>query len=69
MIGPGTTAQVHLDAFPQQTFTAHYESASPVATSALGSSVKTFTARFILDQNDPHLLPDLGAAIDIDLPQ
>jgi multidrug resistance efflux pump len=67
ILGPGTTAVVHLDAFPQQTFTAHFESASPVATSALGSSVKTFSARFLLDQADPHLLPDLGAALDIRL--
>jgi hypothetical protein len=28
-------------------------------------SVKTFTARFRLDQSDSHLLPDLSAAVDI----
>ena len=38
-------------------------SASPVASSALGSPIKTFTARFRLDKSDPHLLPDLSAAV------
>jgi hypothetical protein len=31
-------------------------------------SVKSFTARFRLDQSDPHLLPDLSAAVDIEAP-
>jgi len=66
---PGAKAIVHLDAFPDIRFTAHYTSASPVATSALGMSVKSFTARFRLDQSDPHLLPDLSAAVDIEPPQ
>jgi len=65
---PGSKAIVHLDAFPEIKFTAHYTSASPVATSALGMSVKSFTARFRLDQSDPHLLPDLSAAVDIEAP-
>jgi len=62
---PGAKAIVHLDAFPDIKFTAHYTSASPVATAPLGMSVKTFTARFRLDQSDSHLLPDLSAAVDI----
>jgi multidrug resistance efflux pump len=66
---PGAKATVHLDAFPDLTFTAHFSSASPVATSPLGISVKTFTARFKLDQTDPRLLPDLSAAVDIEAPQ
>jgi multidrug resistance efflux pump len=65
----GSKAVVHLDAFPEIRFTAHFTSASPVATSPLGMSVKTFTARFRLDQTDPHLLPDLSAAVDIEPPQ
>jgi HlyD family secretion protein len=64
----GAKATVHLDAFPDLTFTAHFDSASPVATSPLGTSLKTFTARFRLDQTDPHLLPDLSAALDIEAP-
>ena len=66
---PGAKAVVHLDAFPELSFTAHFDSASPVATSPLGTSVKTFSARFRLDQSDPRLLPDLSAALDIELPR
>ena len=62
---PGAKAVVHLDAFPDLTFTAHFVSASPVASSGMDSSIRTFAARFILDQRDPHLLPDLSAALDI----
>jgi HlyD family secretion protein len=63
----GARATVHLDAYPALTFTAHFDSASPVAASPVGSPIKAFTARFILEQDDPHLLPDLAAAADIDL--
>ena len=66
---PGATAVVHLDAFPELSFTAHFDSASPVATSPLGTSVKTFAARFRLDQSDPRILPDLSAALDIEAPK
>jgi multidrug resistance efflux pump len=66
---PGARAIVHLDAFPELSFSAHFDSASPVATSPLGASIKTFTARFRLDQVDAHLMPDLSAALDIQVPQ
>jgi multidrug resistance efflux pump len=66
---PGAKAIVHLDAFPELTFTAHFDSASPVATAPMDSPIKTFTARFVLDQSDPHLLPDLSAAVDITVPR
>jgi len=62
---PGSKAIVHLDAYPALEFAAHFDSASPVAASALGSPLKTFAARYILDSRDPHLLPDLTAAADI----
>ena len=61
----GQTASVHLDAYPALEFSAHFDSASPVAASALGSPLKTFAARYVLDSRDPHLLPDLTAAADI----
>jgi multidrug resistance efflux pump len=66
---PGAKAIVHLDAFPDIKFTAHFTSASPVATAPLGMSVKSFTARFRLDQSDSHLLPDLSAAVDVEAPK
>jgi hypothetical protein len=39
-----------------------------VASSALGSPIKNFTGVFKLDQSDPHLLPDLSAAVVIAVP-
>ena len=69
MLVRGAKAIVHLDAFPQLAFTAHFDSASPVASAPMDSPIKTFSARFILDQSDPHLLPDLSAAVDIELPR
>jgi membrane fusion protein (multidrug efflux system) len=64
---PGAKAVVHLDAFPDAKFTAHFDSASPVATAPVGSSIKTFTSLFRLDQGDPRLMPDLSAALDIEV--
>jgi multidrug resistance efflux pump len=66
ILTPGVKAVIHLDAFPDLQFTAHFSSASPVAASALGNPVKSFMARFRLDQSDPRLLPDLSAAVDIE---
>lgn len=67
ILKPGCKAAIHLDAFPDVAFTAHFDSASPVATSAVDTSIKTFSALFILDQTDPRLLPDLSVAADIEL--
>jgi len=65
VLRPGSKAVVHLDAYPGLQFIAHFDSASPVAASALGSPLKTFAARYLLDSKDAHLLPDLTAAADI----
>jgi multidrug resistance efflux pump len=67
VLHPGVVATVRLDAYPSLVLSAHFDSASPVASSALGSPLKTFGARFLFEQTDPHLLPDLSAAADIDL--
>ena len=62
----GAKAVVYLDAYPELALPAHFEFASPVASSALGSPIKTFTAVFKLDKTDPHLMPDLSAAVVLD---
>jgi multidrug resistance efflux pump len=62
---PGATATVFLDAYPDAVFKARFFAASPVATSAIGSPIKNFAARFRLEQEDARLLPDLSAAIII----
>ncbi len=65
---PGSKATVYLDAYPDLSFPAHLETASPVASSALGSPIKTFSAIFKLDRSDPHLMPDLSAAVVVEPP-
>jgi len=65
---PGCKVTVILDAYPDLTFDAHMISTSPVASSGLGSPIKTFTTLFRLDKSDPHLLPDLSAAIVVEQP-
>jgi hypothetical protein len=65
----GATATVHLDAFPDLVFHAHFVSASPAATAAVGTPVKSFSAIFRLDESDSHLMPDLSAAVDIEAPR
>ena len=64
----GARATVYLDAYPDLKLPAHFEFASPVASSALGSPIKTFGAVFKLDQSDPHLMPDLSAAVVLEAP-
>ena len=58
-----TEVSVYLDAYPDIAIPAHFEYSSPVASSALGTPIKTFLAVFAVDRQDPHLLPDLSAAI------
>ena len=60
---PGMPAKVYLDAYPGLEFDAVFLTASPVATTALGSPVKNFRAQFRLAGKDPRLLPDLSAAV------
>ena len=62
----GSRATVYLDAYPELKLPAHFVFASPVAASALGSPIKTFTAVFKLDKTDPHIMPDLSAAVVVE---
>ena len=64
----GGRARVYLDAYPDLVLPAHFEFASPVAASNLGSPIKTFTTIFKLDQTDPRLMPDLSAALVLEPP-
>lgn len=65
VLAPGSRALVRLDAYPELVFPARFLTASPVATADLGSPIKRFTARFLIEKSDPHLLPDLSAAVVI----
>jgi multidrug resistance efflux pump len=62
----GQAATVTLDSYPDKTFSARLAHLSPVATtSTMNQRVRSFVAHFAIDGNDPHLLPDLAAAVDV----
>lgn len=65
ILGPHARAAIRLDAYPDTTFPARFLSASPVATADLGSPIKRFAARFLIEKPDQRLLPDLSAAVII----
>lgn len=60
---PGMRATVYLDAYPDLALPAHFVFASPVASAAFGSPIKSFSAVFKLDKTDSHMMPDLSAAV------
>src|SRR5712664_4943787 len=65
---PGQHAQLHLDAYPGMTLSAVLEELSPLGlTGHFTEVVRYFTARFSVQGTDPRLLPDLSAALDLDL--
>lgn len=62
------TAQVHLDAYPGLAFSARVERIAAVAqTSAFHNKVRIFGVLFLISGSDPKLLPDLSAAVDVEL--
>ncbi len=64
----GQQAQMHLDAYPGMTLPATLEELSPLGhTGQFSEVVRSFTARFSVQGTDPRLLPDLSAALDLDL--
>jgi HlyD family secretion protein len=62
----GQSAQITLNSYPSRKFTGRLEQLSPIGTpSNMSDKVRTFVALFSIDGSDPHLLPDLAAAIDV----
>ena len=63
----GQEVRVTLDSYPSRQFAGRLEQISPIGSpSGLSNKVRTFVAVFSIDGNDPHLLPDLAAAVDVD---
>ena len=59
-------ARITLDSYPTRTFTGRLEQLSPIgAVSRCRTGSASFLAVFSIDGSDPHLMPDLAAAIDI----
>jgi HlyD family secretion protein len=62
----GQAAAITLDSYPSRTFQGRLSLLSRIgATSTMSNRVRTFLAVFSIDGTDPHLMPDLGAAIDV----
>ena len=63
----GQTVRITLDSYPERSFRGQLQQLSPIAsTSAMSSRVRTFLALFSVEGSDPHLLPDLAAAVDLE---
>jgi multidrug resistance efflux pump len=67
-VRPGMQAKMHLDAYPGIELGATLEDVSPLGHNGrFSDAVRVFSARFSVQGTDPRLLPDLSAALDLDL--
>lgn len=65
---PGLPVQVRLDAYPDFLLPGRLERMAAIGlTSGMSSSVRSFAALFSVRGADPRLLPDLSAAVDVEL--
>ena len=64
----GQTARVYLDAYPQLMFAGKLEEMAPIGRDGdFSSKLRTFAVVFSISGNDAKLMPDLSAAVDVDL--
>jgi HlyD family secretion protein len=64
----GQTARVRLDAYPQMVFPGKLEEMAPIARNGdFSSKLRTFAVVFSIAGSDAKLMPDLSAAVDVDL--
>ena len=62
----GQPARITLDSYPARAFDGRLEQLSQIgAISTMSNRVRTFLAVFSIEGTDPHLMPDLAAAIDV----
>jgi len=65
----GQTAKVRLDAYPEMMFAAKIEQLAPIGENgSFSQQVRVFAVIVSIQGNDPKLMPDLSAAVDVDLP-
>jgi HlyD family secretion protein len=61
-------AQISLDAYPGLTFTGTLKQVAPIGVpNNLSNRIRTFVTLFGLEGADPRLMPDLSAAIDVEI--
>jgi multidrug resistance efflux pump len=64
----GQHARMHLDAYPNLEFPATLDDLAPLGVRGqFSSKMHTFTAHFSVLTSDPKLMPDLSAAVDVEL--
>jgi HlyD family secretion protein len=64
----GQPARISLDAYPELEFKGRVEQVAPVGTtSRLTDRVRNFVAIVSIQGNHPKLMPDLSAAVDVEL--
>lgn len=65
----GQTAKVYLDAYPELVFPAKVEQLAPIGENgSFSQKVRTFAVVVSIQGNHPKLMPDLSAAVDVDVP-
>ena len=64
----GQLSKVHLDAYPELVFPGKLEEMAPIGRNGdFSSKLRTFDVIFSITGNDAKLMPDLSAAVDVDL--
>ncbi len=64
----GQRAHVYLDAYPGLTFTGKLEELTPLAHNGrFTDKVRSFPVLFSIEGSNPKLMPDLSAAVDVEL--
>jgi multidrug efflux pump subunit AcrA (membrane-fusion protein) len=67
VLSVGQKARVHLDAYPDLEFKGKLESIDPMGKKGdFSAKLRNFSATFSIEGNDPRLMPDLSAAVDVE---
>jgi HlyD family secretion protein len=64
----GQSARVRLDAYPDLVFPAKLEQLAPIGEGGdFSSKLRSFVVIVSIEGNDPKLMPDLSAAVDVEV--
>jgi HlyD family secretion protein len=64
----GQTAKVRLDAYPDMVFSGKLDQIAPIGEGGdFSNKLRTFVVIVAIQGNDPKLMPDLSAAVDVDV--